>query len=161
MVTWEGNREPQVTIVTDGVEREEWLGSTLRTLAVRSCDICTDNRTGRATGSQGAGGSAVGISGQWAATFTCAYGSGRYNYTFSQDRNGNVTGSAQGRGILAFQRGNLSGQVRNGTFTANETNNQGNVIRFAGNVNGNFTSISGTYTQTQQSGTCNFQMVRR
>ena len=50
MVTWYANGEPKITIVTDGKETEEWLGSSSPSLEIGSCDVCEDNqRTDNAT----------------------------------------------------------------------------------------------------------------
>lgn len=41
-VQWYAGETPQTTIVTDGVERTEWLGAKGARLAIESCFICTD-----------------------------------------------------------------------------------------------------------------------
>ena len=42
MVTWYANGNPNVTIVTDRVSSEEWLGSGNSSLEIGSCSICFD-----------------------------------------------------------------------------------------------------------------------
>lgn len=42
-ITWYAGPDPQTTIVTDGVETEQWLGSTeLKKVSIESCKVCTD-----------------------------------------------------------------------------------------------------------------------
>lgn len=44
-VDWYSDGDPHVTIVTDGVENEEWLGQTKTPkLSIDSCKICRDNQ---------------------------------------------------------------------------------------------------------------------
>ena len=44
MVTWYANGNPKVTIVTDRLSYEKWLGSGKPSLEIGSCDVCSDNQ---------------------------------------------------------------------------------------------------------------------
>ncbi|MCG7865832.1 MAG: hypothetical protein JAY74_05590 [Candidatus Thiodiazotropha taylori] len=43
-VIWYTDGYPKVSIVTDGISKEEWLGRSSPSLRVESCSICKDNR---------------------------------------------------------------------------------------------------------------------
>lgn len=50
-VVWHADGEPKLTVVTGGVEVEQWLGPTQRpTLSIGSCEICSDKNASSAGG---------------------------------------------------------------------------------------------------------------